>query len=314
MDGKLFKSAGSLGFTSSAIWITPFQSNDLAPIDPAGNSLATAFNVGNLAGTVTYRDRISASDPEDYFQFTLTAISDLTLSISGLSAVQLLNSSGTVISSLTTLSSGTYYVRVFGGSGDYTLTLAADPPPLPTITIAATNPNASESNTNGSFTVSRTGPSTAPLAIADTISGTATNGTDYSLVTGSAIIPVGQSSITIPITVLDDLLIEGNETVILTLSTSSSYTIGTGTATVTIADNDQAPTLPTVSISASTNAAEPSIHGSFTISRTGSTAQALTVSYAVAGTAANGTDYQTLGQTGGDTRRPNLRYDSGDCK
>jgi Calx-beta domain/Bacterial pre-peptidase C-terminal domain len=112
------------------------------------------------------------------------------------------------------------------------------------------------------------------------------------------VIPIGQSSVTIPIAVLDDLIVEGNETVILSLSANAAYTLGTTTqATVTIADNDQAPTLPTVSITTSTNGAEPNTHGSFIITRTGSSSQAVTMRYAVTGTATNGTDYQTLGQS-----------------
>ena len=38
---------------------------------------------------------------------------------------------------------------------------------------------------------------------------------------------------------IDDALIEGNETVVLTLNSNSAYTVGSATsATVTIADND----------------------------------------------------------------------------
>jgi len=95
---------------------------------------------------------------------------------------------------------------------------------------------------------------------------------------------------------LDDLLVEGNETVILTLATSANYTLGSTTqATVLIADNDAPPPLPTVSISGSTNGAEPGTNGSFTITRTGPTTAALTITYAISGTATNGADYQTLG-------------------
>uniref|UniRef100_UPI00403F4F60 hypothetical protein n=1 Tax=Microcoleus sp. OTE_8_concoct_300 TaxID=2964710 RepID=UPI00403F4F60 len=44
----------------------------------------------------------------------------------------------------------------------------------------------------------------------------------------------------VPLNVIDDTLIESNETAILTVSSSSNYTVGaTNTATVTIADNDQ---------------------------------------------------------------------------
>lgn len=56
------------------------------------------------------------------------------------------------------------------------------------------------------------------------------------------------------------------------------------------------PTLPVVSVSATdSSASEPGTNtGKFTITRTGSTAAALTVSYTVAGTATGGSDYNAL--------------------
>src|SRR5262249_57520008 len=56
--------------------------------------------------------------------------------------------------------------------------------------------------------------------------------------TGVATIPAGQSFVDITITPVEDYLIEGNETVTLTLSDSGSYDVGAAkTATVAIADN-----------------------------------------------------------------------------
>ncbi len=50
-----------------------------------------------------------------------------------------------------------------------------------------------------------------------TITGTATNGTDYTNLSGSIVIPANQNSVAMPVTVTDDQVVEGNETVILTL-------------------------------------------------------------------------------------------------
>src|SRR4029077_6898840 len=61
-------------------------------------------------------------------------------------------------------------------------------------------------------------------------------------------IPAGASFVPILVTPLDDPFLEGNETVVLTLSPAPEYVIsGSGTATVTIFDN--ANQAPTVSIS-----------------------------------------------------------------
>src|SRR6185312_4613629 len=100
-------------------------------------------------------------------------------------------------------------------------------------------------------------------------------------------------SATILVTPIDDSAIEGEETVLVTLSANAAYTIGAqASATVTIADDDA----PIVTLVASDNsAAEAGLDpGAFTVSRTGSTATDLLVNYSIGGTATNGTDYQTL--------------------
>ena len=54
-------------------------------------------------------------------------------------------------------------------------------------------------------------------------------------------------------------------------------------------------TLPVVTIAATANAAEPSTNGQFTVSRTGSTANSLTVNFTVSGSATAGSDYANIG-------------------
>ncbi len=112
--------------------------------DVVGDTIAKAFNIGTLDKTATFRESLgSANDLEDDYQFTLSADSSLSLTLSGLRAdvdLQLLNSSGAVIQtsaiagnsaesiSSGSLSAGTYYVRLcLKGSGitGYTLDLAA---------------------------------------------------------------------------------------------------------------------------------------------------------------------------------------------
>ncbi|MBI4664010.1 MAG: hypothetical protein HY735_34875 [Verrucomicrobia bacterium] len=174
---------------------------------------------------------------------------------------------------------------------------APPPPPPPTVTVSATDANAAEAGAEpGEFTVSRTGSTTASLTANYSLSGTASNGTDYQQLGTSVTIPAGASSARITVRPIDDTAIEGNETVILTLSANPAYTVGSpNSATVTIADNDAAP-LPTVTVRASdATAAEAGAEpGEFTISREGSTTASLTVRYTMSGTAASGSDYQAL--------------------
>ena len=73
------------------------------------------------------------------------------------------------------------------------------------------------------------------------MSGTGSYGTDYTFLNGTATIAASLTFVDVPLNVIDDTLIESNETAILTVSTSSNYTVGaTNTPTVTITDNDLA--------------------------------------------------------------------------
>jgi hypothetical protein len=121
---------------------------------------------------------------------------------------------------------------------------------------STTDASASEAGQNpGVFTVNRTGgPSqNGPLTVYYTLSGTATNGVDYSALSGSVVIPAGQSSATVTVVPVDDTLIQGPQTVILTLSNFSTYMAGAQDSTpVTIADDtaDVAPSSLTATATA----------------------------------------------------------------
>jgi hypothetical protein len=167
----------------------------------------------------------------------------------------------------------------------------------PLVSIAATDSNASESGPSpGEFTVSRTGPTDAALAVSYGISGSAINGTDYKSggqpLMGWVTIAAGDSTAIIRIDPIIDYLVEGNETVVLSISDMPMYDLGSSaTATVTITDNP-----PVVSIVATDASATegPSNPGQFTVTRTGPVDQPTTISLAITGTAFNGTDYTTL--------------------
>jgi subtilisin family serine protease len=199
-----------------------------------------------------------------------------------------------------TLSANAAYT--VGSPGSATVTIADDeeepPPPLPTVTVAATDANASESGGTGTFTVSRNGSTTSSLTVNYAMNGSADNGTDYETLPGSVTFASGSSSASITLTPIDDSTVEGDETVVLTLSDNSAYAVGSpGSATVTIVDNDEEPPppLPTVTVAATdANASESSGTGTFTVSRAGSTSLSLTVNYTVNGSAQNGTDYENL--------------------
>ncbi|WP_281226885.1 Calx-beta domain-containing protein [Flavobacterium aquiphilum] len=111
----------------------------------------------------------------------------------------------------------------------------------PTASIVASIANASEPSTNGQFTVTLTNPISTDTKVTYTVTGTATNGTDYAMITNTVTIPANSLSTTIPVTVTDDSILEGNETVIITLNTTDNgVTVNTTSATVTIGDNEVA--------------------------------------------------------------------------
>lgn len=135
------------------------------------------------------------------------------------------------------------------GTNDWVLAMetAISPPPLPTVTVTATDPNAAEPSATGTFTIERTGVTTASLTVNFAVSGTATSGTDHTSLGTSVVIPAGAASATKTVAPIDDSVVEGNETVILTISSNTAYTVGAPSwATVTIADDDVAspPTAP----------------------------------------------------------------------
>ncbi len=113
---------------------------------------------------------------------------------------------------------------------------------------------------DGKFTISLSNPSSSPTTVTYSIGGTASSPSDYSIPAGTTtVIPAFATSIEITVDVTDDLLLEGPETVILSvlsLTGDSDVTIGSpSTATVSIVDDESA----SVNIAVTdANAAEPS--------------------------------------------------------
>ncbi len=165
-------------------------------------------------------------------------------------------------------------------------------PPSVVVTVMATDATAGEPYSgpgNGQFTFSRTGPTTAALTVNFTVGGTATSGTDYTSLGATVKFAAGSATATKTVKPLSDTLVEGDETVVLTLADGSS-------ATVTI--QDYIP--PVVTVTAADPTAGESKTGqgtgTFTFSRAGGTTTgALTVNFAAGGTATSGTDYKSIG-------------------
>jgi Ca2+-binding RTX toxin-like protein len=113
-----------------------------------------------------------------------------------------------------------------------------------TVTISSTTNTAEGSTTPGQFTLTRAGVIATALTVPYTLTGTATNVSDYSLPL-SATFAAGSATAVVNVSAIDDTLFEGvtPETVVLTLTPSTNYSIGTNTSTVSITDNDSLPTI-----------------------------------------------------------------------
>lgn len=250
--------------------------------------LQVAFTLGDRSavnGTdffVTPSSPVNIATGQDRATITVTPIDDLLVEGAETVTAVLANGNGYVI----------------GLPNSATVTIFDDEEtPLPDVTVTAGSINARESDLQpGVFTISRTGATGAPLAVVYTVSGAATPGADYVALSGVAVIPGSMSSVVALVRPLDDTLAEPDETVELTLAADAGYLIaGPGSATVTIADNDAS--IPVIAVAATAPSAREAGQqpGTFTISHTGSTDQALAVYFSVTGSATSIVDYPALG-------------------
>jgi hypothetical protein len=170
----------------------------------------------------------------------------------------------------------------------------ADGRPVATVVIRS---HTAEGGAPGAFTVTLSKPSPSNFFVVSyTLSGSATLGSDYAAVTAGAPVPMGQTSVDVTVTPIDDSLSEGDETVQLTLVPGEGYALGVpSTAIMTIADNDGAPPAQpgTIQLSASAyQGAEGQGSVQVTATRTGGTSGQVTVSYNTGPSSASpGQDY-----------------------
>ena len=168
----------------------------------------------------------------------------------------------------------------------------------PTSVSAAPGSNGSTvpQGTTGSFTITRTGDLSQALPVTYTLGGTAQNGTDYNQLPGSVTIPAGQSAVTVPVTVptATGSTATPAKTIQVAVNSDSGYSPDSANPSTTLT----IPAYTPDSVSFGTTNGGPLTPGgtsdSFTVKRSGSTTQPLTVSLATAGSATPGVDYGQL--------------------
>ena len=230
------------------------------------------------AGTLTFAAGTTSQT------ITVSVTGDITVEDDETVVIALSSPSGATLS--TTASSGTGTI-----SNDDT---------LPVLSIDSPSVNEGDSgSTDLTFTVTLSAAYSQDVTVtyADTLSGTATSGTDYTALSATTLtITAGTTSQTFNVSVTGDTTAELDETVVITLGNPTNATVSTaprtGTGTGTITDDD--------TLSISSPFVDEGDSGSanlvFTVSLGGTKATAVTVNYADAGTgtATSGTDYTAL--------------------
>ncbi len=147
--------------------------------------------------------------------------------------------SGNTPTAFTTLASSGSANYVFRGVA----MAPAAPVSIPILTIAATDAAAAELGADaGTFRITRTGDTTNALSVSYTLAtgaGQAVSADYTPALTGTATIAATQSFVDVTVTPSDDFVLEGNETVALSLTDTVDYDLGaTTTASVTITDDE----------------------------------------------------------------------------
>ena len=312
IDGTSDNATVTISDNDSALNSVSISATDAAASETATDNGQFTVDLGavNNTGadvTVNYTVTGTASATGDYTALTGTVVvangqQTATIDVSGIVDDALIEGSETVIVTIDSTDNGLFTID--GASDNATVTISDNDSALNSVSISATDANASETATdNGEFTVdlgavNNTG---ADVTVSYTVTGTATATGDYTALTGTVVIANGSQSATIDVSgIVDDALIEGSETVIVTIDSNSSglFTIdgASDNATVTITDNDSA--LNSVSISATDATASETAtdNGQFTVDlgAVNNTGADVTVSYTVTGTASATGDYTAL--------------------
>jgi hypothetical protein len=163
---------------------------------------------------------------------------------------------------------------------------------LPEISVSvAPSSVAEDGTTNLVYTFSRTGPTTDALTVDFSVTGTATEGSDYGAIGTTAVFVAGSPTATVIVDSTADGTVEDDETVILSVAAGTGYTISatSASATGTITNDDS--TLAIAATNAVLNEGDSGTTAfTFTVTRSGDSSGASSADWAVTGTGANPAD------------------------
>ena len=198
-----------------------------------------------------------------------------------------------------------------GAGATHTLTITDDDA-APTLSFGAATRTAAETGGSVTLTATLSNPTTQAVSASFSVAGSANNPADHGLAPGSISIPAtvqgaGNTTATITVPIVDDMLDEDDETIEVTLSSPTGATLGaTPTVVITITDNDLPPTLSVADVTV-TEGSSGTTMATFTVTQSAPSGRAVSVDIATAdgsATAAGG-DYAagnaTLTIAAGDT-------------
>ncbi|MFA6174240.1 MAG: zinc-dependent metalloprotease family protein, partial [Kiritimatiellales bacterium] len=250
---------------------TPYRADDHGNT----NSTATAMTVSNGVGLVS-SGIISSTSDVDVFSF-LSGVGTMSITVFPYHcsngtyggnldvAARLYNSSGVLVQSNNSPSltqavisynaptSGVYYLHIsdtgtgnplssspdgytaYGSIGQYSITGAVPP----TVTLSLSGSPMAEAGGTATVTAALSSPYTQPVTVNLAFSGTATPAADCTRSGTNIVIAAGSTTNAITLTAKDDLIYEGDETVIVAISSVvNGSSSGTQQVTATITDDD----------------------------------------------------------------------------
>jgi hypothetical protein len=259
----------------------------------------TLSNAVDTAVTVNYAtaDGTATTTDNDYTAIATTPLifnagetsKTITVVVNGDTKVE---SNETFFINLSNLNANGRNVTIADNQGQGTI--ANDDVILPSITLAISPSSVTEDGTsNLIYTFTRSGVTTNLLTVNYSIGGTANNGTDYASIPTGVTFAANLATATVTINPTADTTVESDETVALTLTAGTDYTIGTTTAVIGTITNDD--TSVTLAVSPTSVTEDGTSNLVYTFTRNGVTTNLLTVNYSIGGTATLNTDYTRTG-------------------
>ncbi len=166
---------------------------------------------------------------------------------------------------------------------------------IPRATLYVTATDAAEENlVAGKFTLRRRGDAAAPLTLSLTITGTTIAGVDYVALPTTVTFAIGQKTIELPITPLQDDLTENTETIQILLPSAPGYILGSTTASANLTNLPSRVWLEVTERTAYKDSLSPA---QILVRRSGSLSSTLTAGLTVTGRATAAVDYKRLPAT-----------------